>query len=62
MLLFHLRRLMRAARIPSLPVYVDSPMALAALAVYRRAIAAGGPEIRPDFAPRATATRSTPAG
>jgi metallo-beta-lactamase family protein len=49
-LLLHLRRLMHAARIPSLPVYVDSPMALAALAVYRRAIASGGPEIRPDFA------------
>ena len=49
-LLLHLRRLMRDGRIPQLPVYVDSPMALAALAVYRRAIADRSPEIRPDFA------------
>jgi metallo-beta-lactamase family protein len=48
--LLHLRRAMRAGRIPTLPVYVDSPMALAALAVYRRALAAGGAEIRPDLA------------
>ena len=33
--LFHLRRLIRAGALPPLPVYVDSPMALAALAVYR---------------------------
>ncbi|MCC6765688.1 MAG: MBL fold metallo-hydrolase [Deltaproteobacteria bacterium] len=49
-LLLHLRRLIREGRVPNLPVYVDSPMALAALDVYRRAIAAGGLEIRPDFA------------
>jgi metallo-beta-lactamase family protein len=41
---------MRAGRIPTIPVYVDSPMALAALAVYRRAIADRSPDIRPDFA------------
>jgi metallo-beta-lactamase family protein len=38
-ILFHLRRLVQAGRIPSLPVYVDSPMALATLQIYRRAIA-----------------------
>ena len=47
--LLHLRRLLEAGRIPDLPVYVDSPMALAALAVYRRAIAEGWEEIRPEL-------------
>jgi metallo-beta-lactamase family protein len=47
--LFHLRRLMQAGRIPRLPVYVDSPMALAALAVYREAIAQGDAEVRPEL-------------
>jgi metallo-beta-lactamase family protein len=45
--LFHLRQLTRAGRIPNLPVYVDSPMALATLAIYRSALAAGSPEIKP---------------
>jgi metallo-beta-lactamase family protein len=47
--LFHLRRLMEEGRIPRLPVYVDSPMALAALSVYREAIAQGDPELRPEL-------------
>lgn len=47
--LFHLQRLLEAGRIPELPVYVDSPMALAALRVYRDAIAAGDREIRPGL-------------
>jgi metallo-beta-lactamase family protein len=47
-LLVHLARLMRAGAIPELPVRVDSPMALAALAVYRRAIEEAWPEVRPD--------------
>ena len=47
--LFHLRRLTRAGAIPQLPVYVDSPMALSTLAVYRRAIAAGSPEVKPEL-------------
>jgi metallo-beta-lactamase family protein len=46
-LLLHLRRLVAERRIPDLPVYVDSPMALAALAVYRRAVAEGWEEVRP---------------
>lgn len=45
--LFHLRQLLDAGLIPPLPVYVDSPMALAALRVYRRAIERGGPDIDP---------------
>jgi metallo-beta-lactamase family protein len=44
-ILFHLRRLMRAGQLPAMPVYVDSPMALAALEVYRTAIASGGPDV-----------------
>jgi metallo-beta-lactamase family protein len=47
--LFHLRQLLAAGLIPPLPVYVDSPMALAALRVYRRAIERGGPEIDPEL-------------
>lgn len=46
--LFHLRALTRAGAIPDVPVYVDSPMALAALAVYRDAIRRGDDEIRPE--------------
>jgi metallo-beta-lactamase family protein len=49
-ILFHLKQLQRSGRVPSLPVYVDSPMALAALGVYRDAIASGSPEIRPELA------------
>lgn len=41
--------LVAAGRIPDLPVYVDSPMALAALEVYRLAIAAGWEEVRPQL-------------
>jgi len=47
--LLTLRRLVQAGRIPDLPVYVDSPMALAALAVYERAAKDGDPEIRSEF-------------
>jgi metallo-beta-lactamase family protein len=48
-ILLELRRLARERRIPDLPVYVDSPMALAALSVYRAAIAEGSDEIKPGF-------------
>jgi metallo-beta-lactamase family protein len=47
LVLFHLRELTRAGRVPEVPVYVDSPMALAALEVYRRAIAEHWREIEP---------------
>jgi metallo-beta-lactamase family protein len=45
--LFHLRRLTAEGVIPQVPVYVDSPMALAALSVYEDAISRGDPEIDP---------------
>jgi len=48
-ILLALRRLADEGRIPSLPVYADSPMALDVLRVYRRALATGDPEIRPGF-------------
>jgi metallo-beta-lactamase family protein len=47
--LFQLRSLVQAGRLPDLPVFVDSPMALAALAAYRRAIAAASPEVQPGL-------------
>jgi metallo-beta-lactamase family protein len=48
--LLALARLREAGRIPALPVHVDSPMALAALQVYRRALAEGWDEVRPEMA------------
>ena len=47
--LVELARLVREGAIPDVPVLVDSPMAMASLRVYRRAVAAGWPEIRPDL-------------
>jgi metallo-beta-lactamase family protein len=47
--LFHLARLIAAGRVPPLPVLVDSPMALASLAVYRRAVRERWPELRPEL-------------
>jgi metallo-beta-lactamase family protein len=47
--LYHLHRLMAAGAIPDLTVYVDSPMALAALRVYRRAVEEGAPDVRPHI-------------
>ncbi|WP_412538748.1 MBL fold metallo-hydrolase [Longispora sp. K20-0274] len=46
-LLMALRELIAAGRIPDVPVHADSPMALAALEVYRKALADGAPDIRP---------------
>jgi metallo-beta-lactamase family protein len=45
--LYQLHELAAAGRIPRLPVFVDSPMALAALRVYRRALAEGWDEVEP---------------
>ena len=47
LVLLELDRLRRAGRIPEVPVYVDSPMALAALAVYRRAASVATGALRP---------------
>ncbi|GAA3822261.1 MBL fold metallo-hydrolase RNA specificity domain-containing protein [Cellulomonas soli] len=65
-LLLTLAALEREERIPHLPVYVDSPMALRALEVYRDAIARHDPQIRPEigtaehlFAPRHLQLMST---
>jgi len=48
-LLMALHELMTSGRLPTVPVFVDSPMALAALQVYRRALRDGAPEIRPEI-------------
>ncbi len=45
-ILMELRRLDRLGSIPHVPIYVDSPMALDTLAVYRDAIRNASPEIR----------------
>jgi metallo-beta-lactamase family protein len=45
-ILHHLARLRAAGALEDVPVYVDSPMALAALAVYRHAIDAAAPDVR----------------
>ncbi len=42
-----LHELMDAGRVPRVPVWLDSPMATATLDIYRDAIAAGAPELRP---------------
>jgi metallo-beta-lactamase family protein len=48
LVLLELRRLTDAGEIPPLPIYVDSPMALKALDVYRRALHESSPQLRPD--------------
>jgi metallo-beta-lactamase family protein len=45
--LYWLRTLERASRIPPLPVYVDSPMAMSALEYYRRHASELDPDARP---------------
>ncbi|MBB5801209.1 metallo-beta-lactamase family protein [Saccharothrix ecbatanensis] len=47
--LIELAKLTRAGAIPDLPVFVDSPMALASLRVYRQAVAKSWPEVRPEL-------------
>jgi len=48
-ILLQLRRLTEAGRIPKLPVYADSPMALESLRLYQRAARDGDPEVRPEL-------------
>ncbi|GIJ48150.1 MBL fold metallo-hydrolase [Virgisporangium aliadipatigenens] len=52
-LLMALRDLMRSGALPTVPVYVDSPMAQAALEVYRAAVRAGDLQIRDEVRGRA---------
>jgi metallo-beta-lactamase family protein len=47
--LMTLRRLISEGRVPEVPVFVDSPMALGGLAVYRRAVAAGSADVRDNL-------------
>ncbi len=47
--LWHLDRLVASGRVPSIPIYVDSPMALRALEVYRSEARKGSVEIRPEL-------------
>jgi metallo-beta-lactamase family protein len=48
--LMTLRRLMADGRVPRVPVFMDSPMALGALETYREAVARGAPDVRPELA------------
>ncbi|WP_121257182.1 MBL fold metallo-hydrolase RNA specificity domain-containing protein [Nocardioides ferulae] len=47
MLLHRIQRLIAAGEVPDVPVHVDSPMALDALAIYRRALTDPASEMRP---------------
>jgi metallo-beta-lactamase family protein len=49
-ILIDLHRLRQAGALPDVPVYVDSPMAMSALRIYRAAIRGRDPEIRPELA------------
>ncbi len=49
LVLLELHRLMRCGDIPQVPVFVDSPMALAALDVYRRALTSSSDQLRPEL-------------
>ena len=46
-MLHAIRDLMASGQVPTVPVYVDSPMALDALEVYRRALREHHPDVRP---------------
>jgi metallo-beta-lactamase family protein len=50
LVILELRRLMEEGRIPRLPVFIDSPMALKALGVYQRALRDASPQLRPGRA------------
>ena len=59
-LLKALKDLQDQQRIPKTPIFVDSPMALATLEVYRNAIEAGEPEFRSDILAAGTAALDLP--
>lgn len=48
LVLLELHRLVLAGEVPRVPVFIDSPMALATLGVYRAAILGGSPQLRPE--------------
>lgn len=48
-LLFHLHHLAREGKLPHIPIYVDSPMALAGLKIYRDALSNGALDVRSEF-------------
>ena len=48
-LLYHLRQLADEGRLPRVPIFVDSPMALAALQIYREAFEEHATDLRPDL-------------
>ena len=48
-ILYYLRQLQLEKKIPTLPVYIDSPMALAALRIYEAAITAGDPSVHGEI-------------
>jgi metallo-beta-lactamase family protein len=56
-LLMTLARLESEGRIPAVPVYVDSPMALRALDVYKEAIREHDPQLRPEVTMSSTVYR-----
>ena len=56
-LLYWLKRLEEEKRIPVLPVFVDSPMAVEALARYQQRLAELDPEMQPGVARRESAAR-----
>ena len=47
--LYHLKRMIADGRVPEVPIFVDSPMALAALGVYKAKIAEHSAEVRNDI-------------
>jgi metallo-beta-lactamase family protein len=63
-LIYWVRRLELQKRIPSLPVYLDSPMAIDALARYRQRVQELDPDMQPeahdDVAPHGPADRDNP--
>jgi metallo-beta-lactamase family protein len=52
-ILMALKQLTQEGRIPRVPVYVDSPMALGALRIYQRALVNDAPDLRTDLGPDA---------
>lgn len=57
LLLLALQDLTRAGRIPRLPIFVDSPMALRGLDVYQSAVLQGHADLRPDLPPDVLTSR-----